>query len=327
MNLAIIDDGKRFDVGVLVGRFQVPDLHEGHRQIIQIVRERHKHTLILIGVAPTLGTKENPLPYVLRMQMLQALFPDVIILPMLDTASDHEWSRQLDLLVRTTFPTGSVRLYGGRDSFIQRYHGAFPTFEYPCVTHPDGTAMRDETGHQYINDPLFRRGVIWASQNQYPKVWPTVDVAMVNRAEGTVLMGKRPGKETWRFPGGFVDPTDLNLEDAAKREIYEETGLVCEGGVRYLGSIRVNDWRYNTPDQRVTTAFFVTEYTWGDVKRNEEFAALEFIPLDTLIDQIEESHQPLFELLKRRVRITAVATEPDPEFVDDPMEETPRRKQ
>ena len=64
---------------------------------------------------------------------------------------------------------------------------------------------------------------------EYPRPAVTVDIVLFvgseNRIE--VLLIKRarqPFKGRWAFPGGFVD-ADESLEDAAGRELVEETGI------------------------------------------------------------------------------------------------------
>ncbi len=64
----------------------------------------------------------------------------------------------------------------------------------------------------------------------YPRPALTVDIVLFHRtADGVeVLLIKRardPFKDLWAFPGGFVDE-DESLEDAAARELREETTLV-----------------------------------------------------------------------------------------------------
>lgn len=64
---------------------------------------------------------------------------------------------------------------------------------------------------------------------EYPRPAVAVDIVLFCRvgSEVEVLLIKRardPFKGRWAFPGGFVD-VDESLEDAAARELIEETGL------------------------------------------------------------------------------------------------------
>lgn len=63
----------------------------------------------------------------------------------------------------------------------------------------------------------------------HPRPALTVDIALFHRSGNRieVLLIKRarePFKGLWAFPGGFVDK-DESLDDAAARELLEETGL------------------------------------------------------------------------------------------------------
>jgi len=50
-------------------------------------------------------------------------------------------------------------------------------------------------------------------------------IVMTTSAQPRVLLIKRGDTGAWALPGGFVDPTDVDVLAAAKRELYEETGL------------------------------------------------------------------------------------------------------
>jgi nicotinamide mononucleotide adenylyltransferase len=54
-------------VGVLIGRFQVPELTEGHKKIIDYVQEHHSQVVILLGRPDGVrSTKRNPFDHPTR---------------------------------------------------------------------------------------------------------------------------------------------------------------------------------------------------------------------------------------------------------------------
>ena len=64
---------------------------------------------------------------------------------------------------------------------------------------------------------------------------PVPSVAAILEREGRLLLVKRniePGLGQWSLPGGFVE-TGETAVDAVKREVREETGLIC-GDVRLV---------------------------------------------------------------------------------------------
>lgn len=289
----------KYDIGVVVGRFQVAELSDAHKALINNVRENHKQVIIVIGVSPTLGTKQNPLGYTARMKMIQKEFPDVIISYLMDKSSDKEWSKELDFLIRAICPLGSVCLYGGRDSFISSYKGIYPVFEL-AVIHPHaGTQIREDIGKEICDSIDFRKGIIYSCQNQYPKVFPTVDIAVTNK-EGKgyiVLLARRKENSLLRFPGGFVDPKDSNLEEAAKRELSEELDVGAEE-MNYVCSSIINDWRYNNTSEKIFTSLFQSNYSFGTGKPIDEFYNSEWIKLNkSSLDYIEDNHKILFNNL------------------------------
>jgi 8-oxo-dGTP pyrophosphatase MutT (NUDIX family) len=56
-----------------------------------------------------------------------------------------------------------------------------------------------------------------------------------------VLLVHRPGYDDWSFPKGKLDPGET-VEQAALREVNEETGLEC----RILRELAVTQYRYRT---------------------------------------------------------------------------------
>ena len=65
--------------------------------------------------------------------------------------------------------------------------------------------------------------------SQFPAFAVTVDVVIMTMSEGTlkvllVRRGEAPFEGMWAIPGGFKRPTET-LDEAAKRELAEETGV------------------------------------------------------------------------------------------------------
>lgn len=291
-------------VGVVIGRFQVDELHEGHIKLLNYVKNNHNHMLILLGVRPTPPNQEHPLGFELRQQMLKAYHQDATILPVIDRSSDEAWSNQVDELVEITFPPQEVVLYGGRDSFISHYRGKFPTRELTFDTGLiiSGTAIRGKIGSSPRNSPDFRAGVIYAMENFIKRIYATVDIAIV-KEDKYVLLGRKPHEKLWRFPGGFVGFGDTNFVETAKREVFEETGLVCEE-LDFISSHRINDWR-NTKDTRIITSFFYTPHVSGAPKAGDDLGEVKWFEIDKCKSEIMDIHKILYEslvkFLERRV--------------------------
>ena len=102
-----------FDVGVIVGRFQVHKLHNSHKDLIQSVADRCARVIIILGISPARATVRNPLDFESRRQMIQESFPDAIILCLRDCLSDIYWSNNLDAIIGDVVPlTATVGLFG-----------------------------------------------------------------------------------------------------------------------------------------------------------------------------------------------------------------------
>lgn len=288
----------KYDIGIIVGRFQVDNLHPGHRQLIDKVVGQHKRVVIFLGVASALVTRNNPLDFVTRKEMLHADYPTVSILSIPDHPSDVEWSHELDRRIREACPIGSVLLYGGRDGFIKSYHGHFPCDELPA--HPEaatGTEIRKEISIEVKSSPDFRSGVIFAAYNQYPKVYPTVDVAI--RHKDDFLLGRKHNQNQFRFIGGFSDPEDGSFEEAAIREAKEETGLDVKV-TGYIGSRKIDDWRYRSERDKIITSFFMTETNEKGGTATDDIEELRWFSLDNMTEKnIVAEHMHLVALLKK----------------------------
>jgi bifunctional NMN adenylyltransferase/nudix hydrolase len=294
-----MDTQKTYDIGIIVGRFQVHELHEAHIRLVESVLSKHKRVVILLGISPALVTKNNPLDFVARKEMLLQRFPNISVLSIPDNPSDKEWSTELDHRIREACPVGSVLLYGGRDNFIKYYSGHFETAELGGFGAFSGTESRKEVSREVKSSVDFRAGVIFAAYNQYPRVYPTVDIAILKNDQ--ILLGRKPQQEKFRFIGGFTDVTDESYEFAAKREAMEETGLELDN-VKYIGSAKIDDWRYRNEEDKIMTLFFTAEYISGRAEAKDDIAELRWFQRSELNEEIFVSeHQPLFHLLMNKL--------------------------
>src|SRR5690349_4947797 len=102
---------KEYDCGVIIGRFQVHDLHQGHLELIDTVINQHDKVLIILGESQVANSVTNPLDWETRAKMIQAKYK-VPVLYVKDVDSDISWSRQIDRVVEDFLsPTQSCVLY------------------------------------------------------------------------------------------------------------------------------------------------------------------------------------------------------------------------
>ncbi len=288
-------------VGVVVGRFQTPYLHDGQLFTLNTAAE-NRDLFVVIGVAQTITDDANPLDFKTREVMLKRAYPNAIIKSIDDHSSDIAWSARLDALIEESFPEYEVTMFGSRDSFLPYYHGTHQKVEIESpIRHLSATAIRNEIVRKVVDSPEFRAGVIYTSHGIYPTSFQTVDMVIRHSIRPQVIVGRKPGEDKWRFPGGFVDPNDLTLELAAKREAKEEVGDIEIGDIRYVASARVEDHRYRKSKHKVMTTLFVGTYIFGPIKAGDDLEEVRWQDLGTLTHCLIDAHKPLAELyLKTR---------------------------
>lgn len=291
-----------YDVGVIVGRFQVDRLHKIHEDLIDTVIAAHPRVVLFIGET-VVPSAENPLTFEARRQMIHAAYA-VEVRPIMDHWSNDIWSANLDRAIREVMsPTQTVVLYGGRDSFLNSYTGKFSTRELTADTVESGTAMRALIANSTtVNSPDFRAGVIWANANRFPQTHAVVDVCVIHPDHKRFLLGRRTGSHHWQFPGGFVDITDASLEHAAIREVREETNVwLSIPRVHYVASREVPDWRYSGIKlQRIMSHVFIG---WGEpagvsIMAGDDLNEVAWFDFDKFDrDALIDNHKPLYDLV------------------------------
>jgi bifunctional NMN adenylyltransferase/nudix hydrolase len=229
-----------------------------------------------------------------------------------DHPSDETWSNNLDHSLSSTFPTEKFTLYGSRDSFLAYYSGHHKTDEAPVLDNWNASAIREEISDQVIGSQDFRAGVNYARHNTYDKVYPTVDIAVFKDQNQYLLMGQKARRAQWRLIGGFVDPTDANLETAARRELAEEAGAIEIGDLHYEGSFLVDDWRYRQEKDKIMTTMFSTDHLHGMPTPADDIVKTTWVKTAELAAMMEAGeivyeHEPLIRhLLENKLKDTAV---------------------
>lgn len=309
-----MNDGR--EIGVVVGRFQSPQLHHGHRRLLDHVAQRHQSMLVVVGCCEPRLSLRNPLDYETRRLMVSNAYPRAHVAALLDRRDDSEWSYCLDQIVAGAAGPGvGARLYGSRDSFLETYSGQYPVVRIATAGDwPSATVLRAQ-----IQEPRgsvdFRAGVIYASRMRWATSYQTVDVAVYRDWQPSrqpsvdFLLGRkdRDGGPL-RFPGGFVQPPDESLEAAAARELREETGLSAEDvrEMEYVGSVKIDDWRYRPEDKdSIVTAFFVADQRSGTPTPGDDLDGVEWVRSDELEGRVVPEHLPLAEMAMKWLRSTA----------------------
>lgn len=291
---------KATDVAVIVGRFQVNELHEAHIDLITSVLNKHDRVLLFLGNSTIRNTLNNPLDYRARRTMIADKFPTVEIHYINDNPSDTAWTKNLDKLIgEQLLPMQTVTLYGSRDSFLKCYTGKYNTCELEATTFISGTEVRRRVCNNYPPTADYRAGMIAATAYRFPTAFQTVDIAVVND-KGELLLARKPEEKKWRFIGGFSDPASVSLEEDAKREVQEEAGVEV-GNITYLGSTLINDWRYRGEIDKIKTALFVAKYVFGKPEGADDVAEVKWVSINNLTkNDIVETHHVLIDMFNEK---------------------------
>jgi len=121
----------------------------------------------------------------------------------------------------------------------------------------------------------------------------------------------KPGRTRWEFPKGKVEPGETN-EEAARREVLEETGIEAETFTP--GFLRENRYRFRVADELIdkTVIYYVTAVSLETPARiSEESKALRWVrfqaarkmlSIRSLQDLLDEAHAFITGVPKRALR-------------------------
>jgi len=287
-------------IGVIVGRFQASIIHDGYLQLFKEVHEKSDQVVIFVGSVEKPPSKMNPLSFEARKAILIRSGFIGTILPLPDANGNEKWSQRLDGILDGLYPNHDIVLYGSRDSgCCQYYQGRYKIQVVETKGVYSSTAYREMIGKEKWNPGLSGpEAVIWTTQQQFSKAYPTVDCIIYD--QGMILLIRKRGENLWRFPGGFVSPEDTSLEHAIRREVREECGDIEITDPIYLGSHRVNDWRYFGESDKILTSLFMAQKMFGIPKAGDDaFEILLHVPEGIEFNLMPE-HRPLLEIWKEK---------------------------
>lgn len=113
--------------------------------------------------------------------------------------------------------------------------------------------------------------------------------------EGMILLGKRltselEGEPSWTMPGGHIEYGE-SFEDAAKREVLEETGII----VRALHVICVNNERSDKAHY-ITVGIMADQFLGeAHVMEPDTFTEWNWFPLDKLPEKMFQPSRNLLD--------------------------------
>jgi len=242
-------------LGVLIGRFQVPEMHEGHRYIIHRMLEQCDEVLVLFGSANRARSVKNPYTYQERKKSAMQYFPEIHTAPLNDYLyNDSQWMADVAATIEAVRSQISydfedsvkVLLYGhhkdGND-----YLNWFPQYEYVNINSDidiSGTEVRNSIMHM-LPETVQADMQYFAKEREtfrsypYPEALNICCGDAVVECLGHILLIKRkstPGAGNWALPGGHKNTNETFLQ-CAVRELYEETNLRVPEPV-LLGSIK-----------------------------------------------------------------------------------------
>lgn len=152
---------------------------------------------------------------------------------------------------------------------------------------------------QRMADGRMRHVCTSCSEVYYQNPLPAATALVVNNY-GQLLLGKRavePALGQWCLPGGFVELGE-SMEQAALRELQEETGLAADRGV-FVGCFYQNSQHYGG----VIIFGYRVDAVRGEPIAGDDMQELKYYSFERLPPIAFDSHQRLIELFKQQLSV------------------------
>ncbi|MFR4386516.1 MAG: NUDIX hydrolase [Lachnospiraceae bacterium] len=135
-----------------------------------------------------------------------------------------------------------------------------------------------------------------------PLIMTCAGVLLLNEKR-ELLLQKRADNGLWGYPGGSMELGD-SFEDCARREVQEETGLIC-GNLEHFMNVSGEEVHYVYPNGDEIYAaeeiFLCRKFSGQIICQQEEVEKLCFFRMDELPskEQINPNNYPAIERLRR----------------------------
>lgn len=233
---------------VVIGRFQLPSLHEGHQTLLMTALKNSIHLLVLVGSANKVPSIKNPYTYAQRANMIKDFFKTnkvsesrYTIVPLNDHPyNDPAWISEVKVVVKhyQDADKRKVVLYG-HDKPGNDYLKWFPEWQFKHV-HSKYTGCATDirlslyrTRNVLVPPQILEDWDFYEKELALFKDYPFPETLNFNCSDavvtclGKVLLitrGKTPGRGRLALPGGFKNANE-NFFACAVRELFEETNL------------------------------------------------------------------------------------------------------
>ena len=128
---------------------------------------------------------------------------------------------------------------------------------------------------------------------------------IVEDKDGKILLQLRSDNHCWGYAGGSVELDEV-VEDAAKRELFEETGLVANS-LELFGVFSGIDTHYIYPNgdevSNIDIVYICKDYS-GELRcQAGEVDELEFFDIDKIPDNISKPiKKPLMDYIAKKIK-------------------------
>lgn len=120
---------------------------------------------------------------------------------------------------------------------------------------------------------------------------------IIENEKGEILLGRRTDNHMWGYAGGSIE-IDERIEECAKRELFEETGLIADEMTLFMiNSGPEVHYVYPNGDEvsNVEIIYLCKKYHGTLKRQEEEIEELRFFALEDVPDAISPPIRPVME--------------------------------